>query len=60
VPMQIYDARSESPVAIEQIDFVLNINLRGTLDLIRLCVPHMGMRFATKHDGYLLILCSEL
>lgn len=38
---KIYDARSESPVSIEAIDFVLNINLRGTLDLIRLCVPYM-------------------
>lgn len=39
--LQIYDARSGTPVSLEKLDFVLNINLRGTLDLIRLCVPHM-------------------
>lgn len=26
---------------MEKIDFVLNINLRGTIDLIRQCLPHM-------------------
>lgn len=26
---------------MDKIDFVLNINLRGTIDLIRQCLPHM-------------------
>jgi NAD(P)-dependent dehydrogenase (short-subunit alcohol dehydrogenase family) len=38
-------------VSIESIDFVLNINLRGTLDLIRLCVAHMVKNEPLTEDG---------
>ncbi|KIW09051.1 hypothetical protein, variant 3 [Verruconis gallopava] len=48
---KIYDARSGKPVAIEQIDFVLKVNLRGTLDLVRLCVPHMVKNEPLTEDG---------
>ncbi|TID26470.1 Endo-1-4-beta-xylanase C [Venturia nashicola] len=48
---KIYDARSESPVSISQIDFVMNINVRGTLDLIRLVVPHLVKNDPADPDG---------
>ncbi|KAE9984595.1 hypothetical protein BLS_001970 [Venturia inaequalis] len=48
---KIYDARSESPVPISQIDFVMNINVRGTLDLIRLVVPHLVKNDPAGPDG---------
>ncbi|KAF2277831.1 3-hydroxyacyl-CoA dehydrogenase type-2 [Westerdykella ornata] len=40
LPGLIIDKKNE-PLAIESIDFVLNINLRGTLDLIRQALPYM-------------------
>lgn len=49
--LQIYDARSETPVSMSTIDFVLNINLRGTIDLIRLVVPHMVKNEPLTPDG---------
>lgn len=33
--------KNNDPLSIESIDFVLNINLRGTLDLIRQALPYM-------------------
>ena len=36
---------------MEQLDFVLNINLRGTLDLIRQCLPAMVKNTPTAPDG---------
>lgn len=33
------------------IDFVLNINLRGTLDLVRQCLPHMTTTEPQGPDG---------
>jgi NAD(P)-dependent dehydrogenase (short-subunit alcohol dehydrogenase family) len=50
LPGLIVDKKNE-PLAIESIDFVLNINLRGTLDLIRQCVPHMTTAEGTGPDG---------
>ncbi|KAF2796514.1 NAD(P)-binding protein [Melanomma pulvis-pyrius CBS 109.77] len=47
LPGLIVDKRNE-PISIDSIDFVLNINLRGTLDLIRQAVPHMT---TAKPDG---------
>lgn len=49
--IQIYDARTESPVEMSSIDFVLNINIRGTIDLIRLSVPHMVKNTPFTEDG---------
>lgn len=33
--------RDNEPLSMSSIDFVLNINLRGTLDLVRQCLPYM-------------------
>ncbi|PCH05259.1 Short-chain dehydrogenase/reductase SDR [Penicillium occitanis (nom. inval.)] len=51
LPAKIYDARTESPVEMSSIDFVLNINIRGTIDLIRLSVPHMVKNTPLTEDG---------
>jgi NAD(P)-dependent dehydrogenase (short-subunit alcohol dehydrogenase family) len=50
MPGLIVDKKNK-PLSIESIDFVLNINLRGTLDLIRQVVPHMTTTTATSPDG---------
>ncbi|KAF2713677.1 NAD(P)-binding protein [Pleomassaria siparia CBS 279.74] len=50
LPGLIVDKTNE-PVSIESIDFVLNINLRGTLDLIRQAVPHMTTVKPEGPDG---------
>ncbi|KAF2638266.1 NAD(P)-binding protein [Massarina eburnea CBS 473.64] len=50
LPGLIVDKKNE-PLAIESIDFVLNINLRGTLDLIRQAVPHMTAVKPNDPDG---------
>lgn len=59
--MQIYDARSKSPVELSNIDFVLNVNLRGTLDLLRLSIPHLVQNEPFTSDGErgVLILVSS-
>lgn len=49
-PGLIIDKRNE-PLSIESIDFVLNINLRGTLDLIRQALPHMTKTTPQDPDG---------
>ncbi|KAF2839377.1 NAD(P)-binding protein [Patellaria atrata CBS 101060] len=49
-PGKIIDRHNE-PLAMESIDFVLNINLRGTLDTIRLALPHMTQVTPTHPDG---------
>lgn len=36
---------------MSSIDFVLNINIRGTIDLIRLSVPHMVKNSPLTEDG---------
>lgn len=50
LPGLIVDKKNE-PIPISSIDFVLNINLRGTLDLIRQAVPHMTTRKPDGADG---------
>jgi NAD(P)-dependent dehydrogenase (short-subunit alcohol dehydrogenase family) len=50
LPGLIIDKKNE-PLSIESIDFVLNINLRGTLDLIRQAVPHMTTTTPQGADG---------
>jgi NAD(P)-dependent dehydrogenase (short-subunit alcohol dehydrogenase family) len=50
LPGLIVDKKNE-PLSIESIDFVLNINLRGTLDLIRQTVPHMTTTTPQGPDG---------
>jgi NAD(P)-dependent dehydrogenase (short-subunit alcohol dehydrogenase family) len=50
MPGLIVDKKNE-PLSIESIDFVLNINLRGTLDLVRQCVPHMTTATPDGSDG---------
>jgi 3-hydroxyacyl-CoA dehydrogenase / 3-hydroxy-2-methylbutyryl-CoA dehydrogenase len=49
------------PVEMKQLDFVLNINLRGVLDLLRLCLPHMASNEPTEPDGErgVLVLVSS-
>ena len=50
LPGLIIDKKNE-PLSIESIDFVLNINLRGTLDLIRQALPHMTQNTPDGADG---------
>jgi len=50
LPGLIIDKKNE-PLAISSIDFVLNINLRGTLDLIRQALPHMTTAQPDGPDG---------
>ncbi|KAG9187967.1 hypothetical protein G6011_01890 [Alternaria panax] len=50
LPGLIIDKKNE-PLSIESIDFVLNINLRGTLDLIRQTLPHMTTTTPSTPDG---------
>jgi NAD(P)-dependent dehydrogenase (short-subunit alcohol dehydrogenase family) len=54
--------KKNQPLSIESIDFVLNINLRGTLDLIRQVVPHMTTTTPTSHDnsrGIIIMIASS-
>ena len=59
-PAKLVDKNNE-PVPMAQLDFVLNINLRGVLDLLRLCLPHMTTNEPTKADGErgVLVLVSS-
>ncbi|KAF2268377.1 NAD(P)-binding protein [Lojkania enalia] len=50
LPGLIVDKKNE-PLSMESIDFVLNINLRGTLDLIRQAIPHMTINTPDTPDG---------
>ena len=49
-PGKLIDRHNE-PIPIESLDFVININLRGTLDLIRLALPLMSTNTPTQPDG---------
>ena len=59
-PAKLIDKNNE-PVPMEQIDFVLNINLRGVLDLLRLTLPHIASNTPLDPDGErgVLILVSS-
>lgn len=50
LPGKLID-RNNKPASIESIDFVININLRGTLDLIRLALPLMATNDPIQPDG---------
>ncbi|TKA33118.1 hypothetical protein B0A50_00671 [Salinomyces thailandicus] len=43
--------RKNQPIPLANLDFVLNINLRGVLDLIRLTLPLMTVSPPTAPDG---------
>ncbi|KAK0731868.1 NAD(P)-binding protein [Lasiosphaeris hirsuta] len=40
--------RNSRPLSLESLDFVVNINLRGTVDLVRQVLPHLA---STAPDG---------
>ncbi|KAK0278757.1 hypothetical protein LTR35_009021 [Friedmanniomyces endolithicus] len=50
LPGKLIDRHNE-PIPLENLELVLNINLRGVLDLIRLCLPHMTTTTPTEPDG---------
>ncbi|KAL1856757.1 putative secondary metabolism biosynthetic enzyme [Paecilomyces lecythidis] len=58
---KIYDARSQSPLPISNIDFVMNVNVRGTLDLVRQGVPHLikNEPFTEEGERGVIILVSS-
>ncbi|KAK3620026.1 hypothetical protein LTR56_023664 [Elasticomyces elasticus] len=49
-PGKLIDRHNE-PIPLENLELVININLRGVLDLIRLCLPHMTTTAPTQPDG---------
>ncbi|KAK4541902.1 hypothetical protein LTR36_007266 [Oleoguttula mirabilis] len=60
-PGKLIDRHNE-PISMAQLDFVLNINLRGVLDLIRLCLPHMTTTIPTAPDnerGVIIMVSSS-
>lgn len=50
VLLQIIDRHNE-PLSLSSIDFVLNINLRGTLDFVRQALPYMTQVQPDGADG---------
>lgn len=59
-PAKLLDKHNE-PVAMSQLDFVLDINLRGVLDLLRLCLPLVAANAPIQPDGErgVLVLVSS-
>ncbi|KAK0261543.1 hypothetical protein B0A54_06409 [Friedmanniomyces endolithicus] len=49
-PGKLIDRHNE-PIPLKNLELVLNINLRGVLDLIRLCLPQMTTTAPTEPDG---------
>lgn len=49
-PVQMID-RNNEPLSLSSIDFVLNINLRGTLDFVRQLLPLMTKNQPTQPDN---------
>ena len=47
---QIIDRNGE-PFDLEGFDFVMNINVRGTIDLVRQCLPHLTQVQPLEPDG---------
>jgi NAD(P)-dependent dehydrogenase (short-subunit alcohol dehydrogenase family) len=47
---QIID-RNGNPFNLDDFDFVMNVNVRGTIDLIRQCLPHMAKVTPVGPDG---------
>ena len=60
-PGKLLDRHNE-PIPISSLDFVININLRGTLDLIRLSLPLMSTNTPTEPDnerGVIIMVSSS-
>ncbi|KAI9660161.1 MAG: hypothetical protein M1821_001513 [Bathelium mastoideum] len=60
LPGKVLD-RSGEPISLESLDYVLNINLRGTLDLVRQLVPHIANNAPLSPDaerGVLILVSS--
>ncbi|KAM3069233.1 hypothetical protein ACMFMG_010748 [Clarireedia jacksonii] len=49
-PAKILD-RDLNPFSLDDFDFVMNVNVRGTIDLIRQCLPHMARTTPENPDG---------
>jgi NAD(P)-dependent dehydrogenase (short-subunit alcohol dehydrogenase family) len=49
-PAKIIDRNGE-PFDLDNFDFVMNVNVRGTIDLIRQCLPHMIKTEPINADG---------
>jgi 3-hydroxyacyl-CoA dehydrogenase/3-hydroxy-2-methylbutyryl-CoA dehydrogenase len=47
---QILD-RNLSPFSLSDFDFVMNVNVRGTIDLVRQVLPHMAKADPVGEDG---------
>lgn len=44
--------RNNNPLSLSDFDFVLNVNLRGTIDLVRQTLPHLAsLSDASSPDG---------
>jgi 3-hydroxyacyl-CoA dehydrogenase/3-hydroxy-2-methylbutyryl-CoA dehydrogenase len=48
--VQILD-RNLNPFSLDDFDFVMNVNVRGTIDLVRQCLPHMAKNTPVGDDG---------
>jgi 3-hydroxyacyl-CoA dehydrogenase/3-hydroxy-2-methylbutyryl-CoA dehydrogenase len=48
--LQILD-RDGNPFNLDDFDFVMNVNVRGTIDLVRQCLPHMAKTKPIGEDG---------
>ncbi|KAK5132169.1 hypothetical protein LTR08_000326 [Meristemomyces frigidus] len=60
-PGKLVDRHNE-PIPLERLDVVININLRGVLDLIRLCLPHMTTTTPLPPDnerGVIILVSSS-
>jgi len=54
--------RKGNPFSIDQFDFVMSINVRGTIDLIRQVLPHMAKSTPTGPDnerGIVIMVASS-
>ncbi|TVY68917.1 3-hydroxyacyl-CoA dehydrogenase type-2 [Lachnellula suecica] len=49
-PAKIID-RNLNPFSLDDFDFVMNVNVRGTIDLVRQVVPHMAASTPADKDG---------
>ena len=47
---QILD-RDNNPFSLEDFEFVMNVNVRGTIDLVRQVLPHMAKADPVGEDG---------
>lgn len=55
-------SKDNKPVSMEKLDFVLNTNLRGVLDLLRQILPHITTNAPLEPDGErgVLVLVSSI